>query len=268
MKTEAFRWVVLAVVLMIAGSGLFYQYQQTRPCIRPVSYALGNLDPRFNISTSTLIKTAESSAAIWNSAAGKTVLVYDEQAELKINLVYDERAETSKLGIEIAQQKLSYDAARAKLDALQAQLIAEKESYDQEVLRINARGGAKPNEIEALDARKESIAALSTMVNAGVERYNKSVATLNAKVAEFNRGAGRIFRQGEYVRDGSGERITVFEFVGTDQLKSVLAHEFGHAIGLDHNDNAASIMFALNESGNLKPTEDDMSALKSACGLN
>ncbi|MDO8571218.1 MAG: matrixin family metalloprotease, partial [bacterium] len=102
--------------------------------------------------------------------------------------------------------------------------------------------------------------------NRQVDSFNESVAALNAKVAEFNKTAGRTFREGEYVRDSSGERINVFEFVGTTQLKRVLAHEFGHAIGLDHNDDSKSIMFAKNESGNLVASASDLSALRALCG--
>lgn len=99
-----------------------------------------------------------------------------------------------------------------------------------------------------------------------VASYNASVSALNAEVFEYNQTAGHPFREGEYVRDDSGERITIFEFVGTGQLERVLAHEFGHALGLGHNTDPKAIMYAKNESGSLTPRFADLLALRALCG--
>ena len=257
---DAIHWLVLIIVVAVAGSGLYYQYQNTRPCAHPVLYAIGAVDERFDTSNSTLITAAKAAAAIWNKEAGKTVLAYDPTAAMKINLIYDEREATAKLGSQIARQQVVIDNTRASLEALQAQFNAEQAEYNQAVDRVNTRGGAKRGEAATLNA-------LADAINSQVATFNASVAELNAKVAEFNKTAGHTFREGEYVRDSTGERINIFEFVGTTQLKRVLAHEFGHSIGLDHNGDPKSIMFAKNESGNLAPTASDISALRALCGI-
>ena len=266
MKGDAIRWLALMLVIAGAGGGVYYQYQNTRPCIHPIPYAIGTVDARFGLKNSTLLFETEAAVAIWNKAAGKTVLTYDPSAALKVNLIYDEREASAKLGIMIASQQADMDSARASLDAMQAQFTAEQSAYNQKVSAINARGGATRSEAAELSSERDSLNALASSINSKVALYNASVKDLNAKVAEFNQTAGRTFEEGQYVRDSSGTRINIFEFVGTTQLERVLAHEFGHAIGLDHNDDPKSIMYAKNESGNLVPTASDLAALKAVCG--
>ncbi|MBI2410099.1 matrixin family metalloprotease [Candidatus Kaiserbacteria bacterium] len=270
---DASRWLILLVALVLSTGVIYYEYQNTRPCRHPVGFALGAIDKRFEISNAALVENARASAAIWNDAAGKTVLAYEPQASLKINLIYDEREATAKLGSQIAREQEEIDAARAALDTLRARYEIEQAAYVREVAAVNARlpvgkagGGAKKQEAAALKAKQAALSALSDTINAKVAEYNARVRVINAKVAEYNQFAGQTFREGEYVSDARGVRINIFEFIGATQLKRVLAHEFGHAIGLGHNEDANAIMYAENESGNLVPTAADLSALRALCG--
>jgi hypothetical protein len=266
MKAEAIRWLVFIIVATTAGGGLYYTYQNTRPCTRPISYAIGAVDARFGITNSALITQAKAAAAIWNKAAGKTVLVYDPKGGLKINLIYDAREANAKFGSQIAIQQDKADTARAALDALQAQYATKQTAYNDAVSAVNARGGATRSEAATLNAERDSLNTLADSINNQVAVFNASVNALNVLVAQFNQTAGRTFEEGQYVRDATGERINIFEFVGTVQLERVLAHEFGHAIGLGHDADPKSIMFAKNESGNLVPTASDLAALRAVCG--
>ncbi len=266
MRGDIIRFLVLGIVIAAAGGGLYYQYENTRPCAQPIAYAIGAVDARFGVTKSSLITHAKTAADIWNKAAGNMLLTYDPNAELKISFIYDEREANAKLGSKILEQQAVLDQARAALDVLQAQFTAQQTMYNQTVKLVNARGGATPSEFKTLSAQENSLKQLSVTINAKVESYNANVARLNAVAEEYNQSTGHTFEQGEYVRDSAGERINIFEFIGMTQLERVLAHEFGHAIGLDHNDDSKSIMFAKNESGNLVPTQSDLAALKAVCG--
>lgn len=263
---DTLKWLVLAVVIGVAGVTLYNKYQDSRPCVAPVAYRIGVVDSRFDVSTSTVLAEAKAAADIWNRVAGKAVLTYEPSAELTISLFYDEREATTKLGAAIARAQASLDARRVSLDASQARLADKQAAYNKQVGEVNARGGASPGEARALDAERATLQALAESVNGAVASYNASVAKLNAQVEEYNQTAGHPFEEGRYVRDASGERITIFQFVDRAQLERVLAHELGHAVGLDHNDDPASIMFAKNESGNLLPTASDRADLKALCG--
>ncbi|MFZ1075194.1 MAG: matrixin family metalloprotease [Minisyncoccia bacterium] len=266
MSGDAIRWWVLCFVVAIAGAGMYADYQQTRPCAEPIPYSVGAVDPRFGISSTAVLNEAEAAADIWNQAEGKTILKYDPTAALKISLIYDERQANAKIGTAIASAQANADTARTALDVAQAQFIADQQSYNQKVSEVNAHGGATPSEAAALNLERDALKQTADSINAEVERYNASIASLNAEVEQYDQTAGHTFEEGEYVQDDSGKRISVFEFVGNTQLERVLAHEFGHAIGLGHNTNPKSIMYAQNESGNLVPTADDLAALKAVCG--
>lgn len=266
MTRDRLYWFILIVVVALAGSVVYNKYEMTRPCAQPIAYSIGAVDSRFDISTATLKSDLATAAQIWNKAAGKTVLKYDPTASLAVNLVYDEREATAKLGVSITRAQEQADTERTALDAKQADFIGKQDAYNQKVEAINTNGGATPPQARTLEAERARLIALASDIQQEVSAYNQKVASLNALIEEFNQSAGRTFEEGQYGRDANGERINIFEFIGDAQLERVLAHEFGHAIGLDHNDNPASIMYARNESGNLVPTTDDLAALHALCG--
>lgn len=264
--SDAFRWLVVLVVALAALGSIYYVYEDTRPCTHSITYSFGTIDSRFGIGTTALVKSAVNAANIWNKASGKTLLAYDPKAVLKINLVYDEREESAKLGAAIVREQEAQDGARSTLDALQRQFTDAQQAYNAKVQASNAKGGATPKETRALDAERQSLMQYSNELKTKIDAFNQGVRDLNALIAEYNKTAGRVFEQGQYVRDASGERINIFEFIGSTQLERVLAHEFGHAIGLDHNDDPDAIMYSQNESGNLKPTAADLASLNEVCG--
>lgn len=262
------RWLVLLAVVAVAGSAVYYKYEEGRPCAAPIVYSIGTVDSRFGVNAADLKRDLSAAAKIWDTAAGKTLFTYADAGGVKVNLVYDEREASAKLGTQITMQQASADANRASIDAEHAQIETDQNALNAKVEQINARGGATPSERAEIQREQQALDSRIAALNDDVAAFNGNIRAINGEVAEFNQTAGHLFEEGEYMQDSSGRRINIYEFVGTDQLERVLAHELGHAVGLDHNGNPDSIMYANNESGNLVPTADDIAALKSLCGLN
>ncbi|MDP3402603.1 MAG: matrixin family metalloprotease, partial [bacterium] len=145
----------------------------------------------------------------------------------------------------------------------------------------NAKGGAPPAAYEELEAKKRELERRKKTLDAGVATLNSLIAAIqervtqlnvladqtNEKVNTYNKTLGHDFDQGNYVEDEAGRRITIFTFEDRMELKRVLAHEFGHALGIGHLEDPGAIMYSYNIGNELVLTAEDVAALKEVCEI-
>lgn len=298
LATGTIKILGAAVLLGSVAFGANYLLTEspvTPACSEPIVYAVTSVDPRFKISEAELKEVLEEAATLWNTAAGKTVLVYGEDAELPVRLVYDERQATSQLGDVISVEQSNYDQQKVAVDALiaahdvdieayesrLARFEVQQAAYEAEIARWNRQGGAPAQEFAQLESRRRALereqVQLNTMamrlnetvqdINAGVAQLNAFAEKLNSKVDVYNQFAGHEFDQGQYVEDENGKRITIYEFEDRTQLARALAHEFGHALGILHTEDPQSLMYPYNSGKALVLTKEDIAALEAACSL-
>lgn len=277
--------------LAVLGSDSF---ASPRPCSEPIAYSIGEVDPRFQLSKEAFQKATADAAALWSEAAGKQLFVYDPSAELSVHLQYDDRQQTTDIArqIDIAQASASSDKAkiaqlRADLDrraaAYEVRVDAfntRADAYQQDVAYWNNRGGAPEDEFTRLqneqrslerlegELRRESrdLDALASAVGSEAASVNEQIDALNQQVETFNASVPEEFEQGYYAEDQKGKRIVIFEFESRDELVWVLAHELGHALGIDHVDDPRAIMAAFNANSTPALTDVDRAALAAVCG--
>ena len=298
-----FASAVLIALLLATGILFFFFKQDTldfvnesfrKPCTTPIAYRVGTIDPRFGLTKETVVEKLETASALWSTAYGQQLFIYSpsDASAIPINFVYDRRQQTLTLSSEIDSTGASQLVERSAVQQAQAvhakaqQMYAvavealnkESSAYSREVQAVNARGGATPQEYAQLNAQKEALdkrqqalraqgevlAQQSNELKVMIDAYNAKVKDINQVVQNFNATAGGDFEEGQYVQDASGKRIYIYAYKNQNELLHILAHELGHALGLDHNQNPQSIMFPYNKSG-VTLSSDDLSALRTLC---
>lgn len=278
-------------------------YQHFFPCSVPIRYSIKEVDPRFGISQADFTKALKTAEAIWEKPLGKNLFEYDPSGSLEVRLQYDSRqATTQKLSavdrelkgdkalLEQKQEKYdvlydAYSAAKVAFAAKQDAYEAKADEYQKQVEYWNRRGGAPKSDFEilarqktALDQDRAALAQMQTSINAQVDAINVMVVDIKRLASEFNQDAGKYnaigasqdkeFDAGLYESDLKGVRITIYQYDNYEKLVRVLAHEFGHALGLEHLNDSKAIMYYLNQATAEKASEADVLALKTLCRTN
>jgi len=272
------------------------------PCEQPITYTLNLFDDRFSLLRQDFLGAVGEAEAIWEKPIGKELFTYADDGRLKINLIYDYRQQaTSKLkslGIVVKEDRTSYSELRTKYEALKAEygklktdydarlalFTQRKRVYDQEVQSWNKKGGSSKAEYNRLSeegviiqAELAEIQKIETRLNEYVDKINsfsvvlnRLVDSLNLKVEKYNEvGAsrGEEFTEGDYQSVNGQQMINIYEFSNHDKLVRVLAHEFGHALGLEHTDDPHAIMYKFNTSANDKLADIDRVELMALCAI-
>jgi len=272
------------------------------PCQYPITYTIGTFDSRFGISKSDFLDAVSQAEKIWEEPIGKQLFEYKTGGNLKINLIYDSRQEATDklkaLGYISDENTASYNQLKARYELLKneyekiktdydtktANYQAKVSSYNQAVSEANARGGAdkksyqnlttKQNELDSdlssIRAMENSLKSKIAEINDVVSVLNRIASALNITADEYNQigqSQGEEFQEGLYEIGPKGIKIDIYQYDDNKTLVRLLAHELGHAIGLDHIDNKDAIMYRLNSSENGSLTSDDLSAVKKRCGI-
>lgn len=238
--------------LSILSIGLVGFFMEGSACDTPIPYAIGSIDERFGLSQDEVANRIDQATVMWSQAYGKKLFVYDPKAELTINFSFDKRQELTtqiqKMQGELDEKSSTLQAQIQSYHQAAATFKEKLSQFNATVEEWNQKGGAPKDVYERLTSQQEdlkkegeSLNSLARQLNLSTNQYNTDVGVLNTDVRQFNNELAKKPEEGLY--SPSDNTITLFFATDRDELIHTLAHEFGHALGLNHVDMEDAIMY-------------------------
>ena len=308
MKTKHHFYLPVLFWILLVNPAIgqdFAQNPAAGSCEKPISWTIGSVDSQFGLSQQDLTDLVRDVTRLWSDAAGRDMFSYTDQSAdsiLTINLIYSpqqSRFDEEELiadSIRILQQtfypkQVSYRnqmaTYRQALNRYHSQLTRYNraiELYNESLARVQVSGARSAREQERLDQYKSQAERIRPVLEEAEQEAAREEQKLIDLADELNNLADRInqliyrqnrllgtwtaFKKGAFINIADRPKITIYQFDDLQQLRLVLAHEFGHALGLPHVENRFSIMYYRAEYQNTSPlqlTEEDVKALKENC---
>jgi|GEM_PF-594882 len=295
----------LAAAETMQSQSLFPSGGETEAeCVQTITWKIGSVDARFDMDNDSLKSIVQSVSDLWSEAAGYPVIAYDPDGEVELNLYYtdqqqyteDEQQLSDKINrlrqsyysmnLMYQRQENLFENEQAEFNNKQAEYNAAVEMYNQTLSRIQTTG-VRSRELDeqlkklrreveikekGLSATRQDLQELDIELQNLSDRLNRRADNFNELVYQYKKrfSGWKTFYQGVYLNVAGKRKINVYQFDDVGKLKLVLAHEFGHALGLKHVGNPKSVMYYLTDrqnTANLQLSEEDIREIQFRCVL-
>ena len=290
---------MLIVLIILAVAFL----RTASPCQEPVTYRIGKVDERFSLTRQEFAIAVDMAATMWGKSLSRELFREDHNGTIEINLLYDYRQEATdnlkKLNFKINNTKDSYGELRSRLESLKSEYEQKNAALNVSFVAYNTRvdafntenkswsrrGGAPESVYKRLTSEKNDLNSLRENLQTQRDELKRLTDTINSLVIVINEIAtnydldlvnyqntgnilGHEFCEGLYEYKNGKQSITIYQFDNDYRLVRVLAHEFGHAVGLKHSEDQKAVMYRLIQSDIIELSADDIASLKERCNIN
>ncbi len=243
------------------------------PCDTPLTYKLGSIDTRFNLTRDEVLSDTKEAVEIWNNTLNKPIFTHSDEGKITINLIYDKRQE---LSTQINQLQKQLDTNKENLDPQIDEYKKRSSAFDQKAAALNqdisywnSKGGAPEDEYNQLMSRQKDLRQEAQELNRIAGTLNQSAVNYNSQIGELNQTEDQLnqtltLKPEEGLYNGNDDTISIYFNNSQNELIHTLAHELGHARGLDHNNNAESVMYP-SSTEDITLSNEDLASLTEIC---
>ena len=298
-KTIGWLFLFVLIIFIIITVGFI---KNPSSCEKPITYRLGNIDERFNLSREEFRTAVNTAAGMWGKPLAHNLFIEQTNGEVEINLVYDYRQEATdklkSLHYKFDRSRANYEELKSRLEILRTQYNEQKSAFDSDLNAYNEkiksfnaeieswnRRGEVPDSIhtrlmnekdqfivwnDSLKRREEELKSLIDIINSIVVVINEIATNSNMDLVDqqnIGNTLGHQFCEGLYEYKKGKRSITIYQYDNEYRLVRVLAHEFGHALGLKHSKSSDAVMYPFIQSDSLALADDDVTALKGRCKI-
>ena len=281
------KYIRITILYLILGISIFILWKTViqTPCSNVIEYDIGEFDERFLLDRDIFVNSVERAESSWEDVVNRRLFVYVPGADFKINLIFSDEQERLYEGNNIADtldsqegkldlSKSKYKSTVIRYESTLKSYESQSKAYEKLVKYWNDRGGAPSAEYKSLQLKSDSLNRKVKEINTLRNLVNKLAKESNIQVDKYNKSINdynMLFKDSKEFDAGNtnGKEINVYSYDGLAQLHSLLVHEFGHVLGIDHIDDPKSVMFYLLNKNNALGviSENDTLALKESCNL-
>lgn len=258
----------------------FFEPEIYSPCSPPIRYQIGTIDKQFKMPRENLLSYINKAEKVWEDNYGKEIFVYDPEGTVSsserlitINMVYDER---QQLNSQVRQLEGRLQGENKKVKTSIAEYEARVKSFNQRSEELSnkmkslsiddADYSRRFDEIfaesKALNQEAQELNQIAAALNQSAQSYNQEVGRLNNTIIKFNQVLAQRPEEGVYLSEN--DTIEVYLVANNNELVHTFAHEFGHALGIEHINDKNAIMYPFTTQV-LKLSTEDKAGLQEAC---